>query len=646
MANLTIYRGVGQTEVTTVSIDEKTIYAHKVMEVETIEAHFTAPAAVPIQIGDYIMFDGKKFSLNLVPSIDKKNIKTNIYKAYFHGILYDLSNKLFISSDGLSEFAEVGNVALFIQLIVDQINTISAGWQVGVVDASGDIKIDFVNETCLEALNKVATEFKFEFELVGQTINFKKVIGTPRDITFEYGRGLGLYSIERKQVDSKAVFTRVYGFGGTKNIAYDYRNRAKRLVFEERKLEKNTDIFGIREVNFTDDTIYPPRTATLTNTNIVFDSNDFDADNSWIEDTSLDFDINDFLLEGQSAKIVFKSGDLSGVEFEIWKADFILKRIYIKLFQDTDDYKLPSTAKQPRTGDSYTLVDMKMPASYIIQAELDLKNATQVYIDANSVPKTLYSVKIDPKFAKANNIIISAGDLVKVIDVTLGVNRSIRIQELKYPLVNRNKISAFIADFIPYELQDYVNKTTGKTKKQFQSISNQIQKITNVQKTTNNTTVVNNGASLNTVIINNRVFYYAKAFDNNVNLSILEINDIIYGNWFDRFTYVKAWRYKGGNINLRSSYIEAEGIDFTPFDGDGILPEILPPIEIIYINDRVFKIIKGWGNLNLQNLEIGDIIHSNFWEDKIYVRAWEYLGTDPKIRTNWIEHETTNTTLI
>jgi hypothetical protein len=556
MSELIIYRGAA-TEIARVNIDEKTIFTQKVMEVEIIEAHFIVPAAIPIQLGDYVAVNSKNYYLQHLPTISKTSQKTNKYKAFFHGILYQLNYKLFISSDGLSDFSEVGTVSQFLKLIVSQINQIDAGWQVGTVEASGTLLLDFVNETCLEALNKVSETFKYEFELVGKTINFTKVIGTVRDLTFEYGRGLGLYNLERKQVDSKAVFTRVFGFGGTKNINFDYRNRAIRLVFEERKLEQNTAIYGVREVNFTDETIYPQRTAPLTASAMLFTNDAFD-ENSYVTDTTLDFDINDFLLEGQSAKIVFKSGDLSGIEFIIWKFDFISKRIYFKTFQDTDGYTLPKTGKIPRTGDLYTLVDLKMPPSYVIAAELQLKRATQAYLDANSVPKTLYEVKIDQKYTKANTIVLNAADLVVIKDTTLGVDRAIRIQELKYPLVNQHKITALIADFIPYELQEYVNKTSNKGVKKFIALNNKVNKLVINNQTINNLVVNNetfNDPRLTTLVINGRTFNLIKGFDNTG--TNLEIGDMIAGNWWDRFTYVSVWRYKGGNYQLKESYEQA-----------------------------------------------------------------------------------------
>ncbi len=248
-------------------------------------------------------------------------------------------------------------------------------------------------------------------------------------------------------------------------------------------------------------------------------------------------------------------------------------------------------------------------------------------------------VKVDPKFAKSNNVFIAAGDLVKVVDVTLGVNRAIRIQQLSYPIVNRNKISALIADYIPYELQDYVNRTTLKTSKVFQSISNKITKIENIQKTTNVTNNYTNIGSSDAsagVIINNRRFNLVKSFDNITNVDVLEVNDIIYGNWWDRMTYVKAWRYKGGNVASKTSWNEAEAIDFTPFDEEGnSFPEELQPLEYIVIRGRYFKLIKGFNNENIEVLEIGDIITDNWWSANEFLQEAIYTGGSINEAASW-----------
>lgn len=569
MADLTIYRNA--VLVATVNIDEKTILTKKLMNEDKVSADFITDAVIPIELGDYIVVNGKNYYLNSLPAIEKINNNTIKYSVFFFSELYDLYNKLLISSDGLSDFSYVGTAHDLLTMIVENMNKISVGWAVGVVDESSEKTLDFVNESCRTALTKITEAFQFEFGVIDKTINLQKAIGTVREITFEYGKNKGLYAIERRQIDNRSVYTKVYGYGGTKNIPHTYRDRAKRLVFEERFLEKNVGVFGIREGQFTNEDIYPHRTGTLTAIDILFTAEKFNVNESWIEDTSIDFNINDYLLEGLTAKIVFKSGQLSGSQFEVWKYDHATKRLYFNPFNDTDGYVLPNMNNKPKVGDTYTLVDIAMPHIYIIKAEQDLKDATQVFLDDNSVPKSLYIVKIDTKYAKANNILLDAGDLVKVKDTQLGIDRAIRIAEVSFPLVNPYQITAIIADFIPYTLEQRITKATVATNKVIQSITN---KITNIQNNTNNTSTTNNNnitniyateyPEPNIVVINGRAFTFEKAFDNYVNPTILEVGDLIYGNFWDRYTYVKKWMYLGGNTVFPESWDRIETIDYTP----------------------------------------------------------------------------------
>lgn len=565
MADLNIYRA--GAIVATVSIDEKTVLQTKLMNEDVVISEFVTSAVLPLAIGDYITFAGKFYYMNNLPTIVKKNTGTFKYSAAFQSELYDLNQKLLISSDGLTDFTYAADPLGALALIVSNMNENFAGWTVGDVDP-GDVQvIAFFNETCRMALGKIAEVFAFEYEVIGKTINFKKAIGTVKNYTFQYGQGAGLYEIERRQVENKNVFTRVYGYGGTKNIPYTYRDRAKRLVFEERFLEKNTAIYGIKEGQFTDEEIYPKRTAPLTAVNIQFtDEGAYNVTDSYVEDTTLNFDINDYLLEGSVAKIVFKSGALSGYQFDIWKYDHDTKRIYFNPFSESDGYVLPSATSGPAVGDKYTLVDIKMPGIYVIEAEQALKAATQRFIDENSVPKMIYIVKMDPKYAKANLIDISAGDLVKVVDVQLGISRSIRISSLSFPLCNPYKMTAVIADFIPFTLQQLTQRNQSRQEAQLRTV------VTNITNTVNNndysyrgTQVINNyGAEYpeeDVVIINGRKFNFTKAVYNTLNPRILEPGDIISDQFWDDETYVVEWRFKGGDMTDRDNYFEVQTID-------------------------------------------------------------------------------------
>jgi len=558
--NLTIYRGAS-TEIATIAIDEKTVLTRKLMNEDKIMSEFITEGVLPIEIGDWVSFNSKKYYLNQLPSIEKLKDNTFQYFATFQSELYDLYNKLLISIDGLNDFSQVGTAQDLLTLIVTNMNTISSGWTVGDVDESAQKSVDFINESCRTALTKIAELFGFEFNVVNKTINLKKAIGNVTAYTFKYGKNNGLYSIERRTVESRNVFTKVYGYGSTKNLPFTYRNRAKRLVFESKFLEKNVDIYGIKEGHYTNDDIYPERTGELTGVNIVFDAQNFDASASYVEDSTIDFDL--VSLSGTNGKIVFKSGDLSGSEFEIYKFDSATKRIYFNPIGEADGYQSPNLDSKPNIGDEYTLVDIVMPITYIIDAELRLKEATQVFLDDNSVPKSLYLVKIDSKYAKANSIVLDAGDLVMINDAQLGVDRAIRISEVSFPIVNPNEITAVIADFIPYTLQQLVSKNAIVSSKAIKSVINQITNIQNVsnKSTTNidnSTTVIN--AESGFIIINGRKFKWIKGFDN-FDLANLEAGDTIQDNYWNRILYVKNWEFLGGGKEFVENWNQIESVE-------------------------------------------------------------------------------------
>lgn len=480
---ITIYRPPA-TEIVTVDIDEKTTYVKKLMGEWHITAEFNVTSVLAIQIGDYITYDSENYYINRLPDIVKLNNSTFQYKIDFEHSLYNLKKKLFISSDGLADFSYNGTAEDFITNIVASVNEIDSGWTVGTVDSTDEQTLQFANESCHAALIRVAEAFSLEWSITSKAISLIASVGSVRALTFEYGRGKGLYKLTRQQVHDQNIITKVYGFGGTKNISDSYRDRAKRLVFAATGflpepasgypyMTKNTDLYGTIEGQYTNDNIYPQRTSTLTDVDINFavaSPYAFNERTSYVEDSAMDFDVNDYLIEGQVATIVFKSGDLSGVECEIWKYDNANKRFYIRPYADTDGYSLPyyngGSPIQPQIGDSYTLVNIAMPQTYIDTAETNLKTATLAYLNENCVPMVVYQCDFDQKYAKSQALELDAGDKVTVVDTDLGVNAVIRVAAVEFPLVNPYKIKATIADFVPYTLQERIIKTSISTRKE------------------------------------------------------------------------------------------------------------------------------------------------------------------------------------
>ena len=193
---------------------------------------------------------------------------------------------------------------------------------------------------------------------------------------------------------------------------------------------------------------------------------EFNAATSYVEDTNIFFDLNSEAIKGEAVmKIVFTSGDCSGIEFEIYRFDFATKRIYFNAYKDADGYANPNynggSPIQPELGDTYTFVNINLPQEYIDAAETDLLAATQAYLDANKNPQVVYTVDIDPKFALTGTIDdINPGDTVEITDADLiGDPIDIRVASIEYPLVNIYKIKAVISDTVPYTFNEQIIKT-------------------------------------------------------------------------------------------------------------------------------------------------------------------------------------------
>lgn len=448
------------TTVATVRIGADSTLIYQLMGEHKVDAQWVSPTPIALALGDYIEVGVEKFYLNVLPEVVKVNNFTYRYQARFESELYKLFNKI-LMDEGAAEFTYFGTPAEYIQLILDNMNAIDPGWTMDVDADLNPVYITFNGESCRQALSRIMEAFELEFRLVQKEIIVRRDVGFSSLYQFEYGRGKGLYELTRTSVVEKGVITRLYAFGAEKNLAFDYRNGSRRLKFETgdpavNYLEANVANYGVKEGTVTFDDIYPQRTGSVTAT----------ADKNTVTDASLDFDINAYLLAGVVAKIVFKTGALAGQEFEIKSYNHTTKTIVFLDRVEANDAVMPAAPSfVPAIGDEYTLVNIKMPETYIQAAEAELLAAATEYLDRVKTPRVTYTLAIDEKFIRQNGVEIACGMKVTVKDTALGLDDLIRIYSIQYPLVNPSQITAQIADTIPVSTVERIIRDTSKGKK-------------------------------------------------------------------------------------------------------------------------------------------------------------------------------------
>ncbi len=234
-------------------------YSNKVMAEHGLSFSLGNVASLGLRVGDTFTYKGEEYTLNQVEDFKKMSRFVSSFDFVFEGSRHTLTN-LFLDHLGARKFSFSGTAEEWLHLFVDCANSKSSGWSVGEFEDLGSVTVEFDSTYILDALTMVAQAMKAEWGIKGKVISLKKTVGTPRALTFEYGKGKGLYSLTRKSLQDKKIVTRAYARGGDKNLPQGMFNYFTIPGY----VEKNTDIYGIREGEFIDEEIYPRRTGTVT----------------------------------------------------------------------------------------------------------------------------------------------------------------------------------------------------------------------------------------------------------------------------------------------------------------------------------------------------------------------------------------------
>ena len=416
-----------------------------------------------LSLGDRVVVEGRTFFLNMLPPAKKLAEDQFSYELRFEGPAFLLrKSKVFdLDSQGNKTNIDVpltGEINEFLYLIINNANKWDNKWVLGDFPSNTETKsMQFSNENCLAALQRICQEFNVEFDIVEAggkfTLNIREKIGKTLSFTVEYGMGNGLYDLSRARANDSEVVTVLYAYGSSQNIPVDYRGYSPRLrmpvaVGDYISNQAAIDLFGYVEDVFTPD-IKPTFKGKVSGVGSL--ANGIQE----ISVSNMDFDLKEkkadgstkYLIAGTPAKISVTKGDLAGYDFEVVDYIHSTKTFKLKQFADDRGQKFPdnTTVFKFAAGDEFTLIDIMMPDQYITNAEQKLYDETVKEYQKVSQNNVKYTLNVDPLFLQDKGE-IGIGDLLPIKDADFGIDKASRIISLKKDLLTDTYTSFDVAD--------------------------------------------------------------------------------------------------------------------------------------------------------------------------------------------------------
>ncbi len=439
-------------------------------DVVTVTVSSAVP--LPVDIGDRIKVYGRTYTANQLPEPGKNGLRRYEYDITFEGLQYgliDAQYKLPPDAYGDTYYSDLYG---HLRVLVWNANRVQPNkWRLGSCPAEGTT--DYKNLTtssrnCLQVLQDICSEWNVEFEITPgngfNTINIKEKAGVTHAFTLRYGRGKGLYSLKRTNVNNAGLTTRLFVYGGQDNLGQNYGHtrlclpNTDRLTsfLEDAKaiaqygVKENEKVYDIKPERVGEVTAIGPDEITFSDTtagdNAMFDLNAKKPDGS-----------TRYLLDGVAAKIKFQTGQLAGYEFDVHKYDHATRTFILNRFTDENGMVFPSAtsgAFQISKGDKYIITEIQLPESYITAAENKLAEAAKKDFPAMTQPQVSYKLTLSEDFLiktfgqEVEAEIFHVGDYINVEDEELGINKAVRIVRIERNLLKRHTYELTLSDTV------------------------------------------------------------------------------------------------------------------------------------------------------------------------------------------------------
>ena len=417
---LKIYNRSGELKLT-VSTSSSTTWNQELMKEYSVSASFTHPSYVMLDVEDYVLLEGVKFSIKKEYKPRQKDTQTYSYSVKFYAPIHDAEQVKYLHlTDGAynPQFSLDGGPREHLQKWVENMNRIYGRevWRIGDVVVADNRTIEYNNVTCWDAATMIAEAFGTEWWTDGFTFNLSRCEhGEP--VELGYMRGLTSLA-QSENSDSVKFFTRLIPLGSTKNIDPS-RYGFSRLQLPDRSqyMDRNTN-YGLYE-HVEEDAfagIFPHYTGTVTavrsEEKAGDDGNKFTV--YYFKDSGMQFDPNGNEIVGLVKHVSFQTGDLAGRDFEANYDSKTGEWEIINTYPD-DKTQIPGGSLIPAVGNEYIPWNFRMPVEYETQAELDYKAAVDDYLARYSEDVSKYGGDTDYIYIDRNRIPLLPGQRVRLL---------------------------------------------------------------------------------------------------------------------------------------------------------------------------------------------------------------------------------------
>ena len=421
-----------------IPVDDDSYRYRAIAQAKKVELRYSLVDHVELPTGAYIEYQGERYTLWYPSDFKKEGTRVFDYTVTFGGneeILKKYKYKLLSDKPYKLKFVMTATPGMFMELLVDNLNLYDSGWTVGTVIEAPEKLLSFNHEKCWAVLGRLAEEFDTEFEIVGKTINLRKVeYYKDAPLKLSYGKGNGfLPGVGRANQGDNLPVEILYVQGSERNIDYSVYGsqtlllpKSQELSYQGRRYKTDKDgmyvtradrpLSSYNEDSYDASDIYPSRVGTVSETDTEpgkdTDGNDVTFYNFYDSSVPANLNFEDCLIAGQTMTVIFQTGRLAGREFDVKYVHD--GRKFEIVSSEQDGMTLPNASLYPEVGDKYAVFNISLPAAYVCDnatktgASWDMFREAVRYLYEREERQFTFSGELDGIWAKKNWLAIGA----------------------------------------------------------------------------------------------------------------------------------------------------------------------------------------------------------------------------------------------